>query len=74
MPSRICLMLRSARSASRSTQAADAARRQCYGRTAVTLPSLIGCLLIAGCTPRETADDNRPGGFYGGVVGGVTRP
>jgi hypothetical protein len=33
------------------------------------------CLLVTGCAqPKSTADDNRPGGFYGGVSGGVTRP
>jgi len=33
------------------------------------------CLAVTGCAPRESsADDNRPGGFYGGVSGGMTRP
>jgi hypothetical protein len=33
------------------------------------------CLAVTGCAQRESsADDNRPGGFYGGVSGGVTRP
>jgi hypothetical protein len=33
------------------------------------------CLAVTGCVQRESsADDNRPGGFYGGVSGGMTRP
>jgi hypothetical protein len=33
------------------------------------------CLAVTGCAQRESsADDNRPGGFYGGVSGGMTRP
>jgi hypothetical protein len=33
------------------------------------------CLLVTGCAQRESgANDNRPGGFYGGVSGGMTRP
>ena len=33
------------------------------------------CLLVASCAqPVSSADDNRPGGFYGGVSGGMTRP
>ena len=35
---------------------------------------VLGCLFIAGCAPRDSsAEDNRPGGFYGGVSGGMTR-
>jgi hypothetical protein len=37
--------------------------------------ALFLCLAVTGCAQRESgADDNRPGGFYGGVSGGVTRP
>jgi hypothetical protein len=35
--------------------------------------ALLACLIVAGCTQRDSsADDNRPGGFYGGVGGGMT--
>jgi hypothetical protein len=37
--------------------------------------AFFACVLVAGCAQRESsADDNRPGGFYGGVSGGMTRP
>jgi hypothetical protein len=33
--------------------------------------SLLGCLVLAGCAARDTSsDDDRNGGFYGGVFGG----
>jgi hypothetical protein len=33
------------------------------------------CLAVTGCTDRDrTTDDNRPGGFYAGASGGMTRP
>jgi len=33
--------------------------------------SLLACLVLAGCVSRDTsADDDRRGGFYGGVSGG----
>ena len=33
--------------------------------------SLLACLVLAGCASRDTsADDERNGGFYGGVFGG----
>ena len=45
-------------------------RRRC-----IIVLGVLACLIIAGCTPRESAvDDNRQGSFYGGVSGGVTRP
>jgi len=32
---------------------------------------LLACLIIAGCAQRDRSEDeNRPGGFYGGVFGG----
>jgi len=47
-----------------------AERRRC----AVVL-TLLACLLIAGCAQKDRAaeDENRSGGFYGGVSGGLTR-
>jgi hypothetical protein len=37
--------------------------------------ALLACLIVAGCARRDgSADDNRSGGFYGGVSGGMTRP
>jgi len=39
-------------------------------RSAVALV-LLACLIIAGCAQRDRSDDeNRSGGFYGGVFGG----
>jgi hypothetical protein len=36
---------------------------------------LLSCLIVAGCMQHDGRnDDNRSGGFYGGVSGGVTRP
>jgi hypothetical protein len=36
---------------------------------------LLAALLAAGCANDGTASDNaRPGGFYGGISGGGTRP
>jgi hypothetical protein len=34
--------------------------------------SLLACLVLAGCAARDTCstDDDRRGGFYGGVFGG----
>jgi hypothetical protein len=49
------------------------ALRRRNGRLGLPL-ALLGCLLVAACAPRDTgADDNKPGGFYGGVSGGMTR-
>jgi hypothetical protein len=32
---------------------------------------LLVCIVIAGCAQRDsTSDDNRSGGFYGGISGG----
>jgi hypothetical protein len=37
--------------------------------------SLIALLMLAGCAPHDSsARDDRPGGFYGGVSGGLSRP
>jgi len=36
--------------------------------------ALLACLVVAGCADRAASDDDRRGGFYGGVSGGVTRP
>ncbi|HYU13756.1 MAG TPA: hypothetical protein VEK82_14340 [Stellaceae bacterium] len=34
--------------------------------------SVVACLVLAGCASRDTsADDERRGGFYGGVSGGT---
>jgi hypothetical protein len=36
---------------------------------------LLACLAVTGCAQRNSnADDNRPGGFYGGVSGGMAGP
>jgi hypothetical protein len=33
------------------------------------------CGFLSSCTPRPVADaENRAGGFYGGVSGGMSRP
>jgi hypothetical protein len=38
-----------------------------WRRGAIAL-ALLACLVVAGCAQRERADEeNRPGGFYGGV-------
>jgi hypothetical protein len=46
-----------------------AERRRCAAVLAV-------CLLIAGCAQKDRSaeDENRSGGFYGGVSGGLTHP
>jgi hypothetical protein len=37
--------------------------------------ALVACCIVAGCTRHDSsADDTRPGGFYGGVSGGMTSP
>jgi hypothetical protein len=49
-------------------------------RLTVRLPAgaalaLLSCLIATGCMQHDgRTDDNRSGGFYGGVSGGVTRP
>ena len=37
-----------------------------------TVLSLLACLVLAGCAARDASstDDERNGGFYGGVLGG----
>ena len=36
---------------------------------------LLACLIVAGCAQRDSGSrEDRQGGFYGGVGGGVTRP
>jgi hypothetical protein len=46
-----------------------------WGPAGLLALAFFGCLLVTGCAQRESsADDNRPGGFYGGVSGGMTRP
>jgi hypothetical protein len=45
------------------------------GRRCIIVLGLLACIAVAGCAPRESSvDDNRQGGFYGGVSGGMTRP
>ena len=42
-------------------------------RTRTILRAILAVLLIAGCAPRgDGAQDDRQGGFYGGVSGGRT--
>jgi hypothetical protein len=50
--------------------------RRAGWRQDVVAVGFLGVLLIlAGCAPRDSStDENRSGGFYGGVSGGVTRP
>jgi hypothetical protein len=37
--------------------------------------ALLACLVVAGCADRAgSAEDDRRGGFYSGIGGGVTRP
>jgi hypothetical protein len=46
--------------------------RRAGRRRGIVALSLLVCLAAAGCAQRDgTADDNRPGGFYGGVSGGT---
>ena len=33
--------------------------------------ALLACLVIAGCAQRGADEEKRPGGFYGGVFGGM---
>jgi hypothetical protein len=41
------------------------------GRWDAAVLALLLCLLIAGCAQHDRSDDeNRSGGFYGGVLGG----
>jgi hypothetical protein len=42
------------------------------GRRSFVVIALLACLLIAGCTQRDRSSDeeNRPGGFYGGISAG----
>ena len=41
------------------------------GRVAAALLAVM-CLILAGCTqPSSDTDDNRRGGFYGGISGGM---
>ena len=38
---------------------------------------VLGCLVLAACAPTERSNDqdqDRHGGFYGGVTGGMTHP
>jgi len=36
--------------------------------------ALLACLILAGCARSgDSSDDDRRGGFYGGVEGGMTR-
>jgi hypothetical protein len=40
-------------------------------RWKVVVLSLLACLVLAGCAARDaSSDDDRNGGFYGGVFGG----
>ena len=50
----------------------ETARAPAGRRSAVVL-ALLACLVIAGCAPRDRGADEerRPGGFYGGVSGGM---
>jgi len=47
--------------------------RAARSRCAVVLV-LLACLLIAACAQRDSSSDkNQPGGFYGGVSGGMVK-
>jgi len=52
----------------------ETVRRAERQRCAVIL-ALLAALLIAGCArkDRSAEDENRTGGFYGGVSGGLTK-
>jgi hypothetical protein len=51
----------------------ETARGSGWRRGAIVLALLL-CLVVVGCAQRERADEeNRSGGFYGGVSGGITR-
>jgi hypothetical protein len=49
--------------------------RRAEGRSCAIVLALLASLLIAGCAQKDRSADeeNRPGGFYGGVSGGFTR-
>ena len=55
------------------TRLSDTVSQARVGRSAIAL-TLLACLVIAGCAPRDRGadDEKRPGGgFYGGVSGGM---
>jgi|HubBroStandDraft_6_1064221.scaffolds.fasta_scaffold877461_2 hypothetical protein len=35
--------------------------------------AMLACLLLAGCTASDSKPDDKYGGFYGGMTGGVGR-
>ncbi len=44
-------------------------------RTCLVALAVLACVIVAGCAQRgSSSDEDRPGGFYGGVSGGMTRP
>jgi hypothetical protein len=49
--------------------------RRAVGRRRAVVLALLACLLIAGCAQQDRSanDENRSGGFYGGVSGGMSR-
>ena len=49
--------------------------RRAAGRRCAVVLALLASLLIAGCAQKDRGaeDENRSGGFYGGVSGGLTR-
>ncbi len=40
-------------------------------RWSVAVLTLLACLVFAGCAQRSSDEERRPGGFYGGVSGGM---
>ena len=46
--------------------------RRAGHRWRMAVLSLLACLVLAGCAARDASstDDERNGGFYGGVLGG----
>jgi len=54
------------------TRLSDTVSQARVGRSAIAL-ALLACLVIAGCAQHDRSSDEerRPGGFYGGVSGGM---
>ena len=57
----------------KGTMFSEKATRAALRWSAVAL-ALLGCLVIAGCTQHDSnSDKDPPGGFYGGLSGGMAK-
>ena len=61
------------RHAEERPQGASRSTRTRRRRPSIVLATILG-LLVAGCAARDDRSGDRPGGFYVGGGGGVTRP